>query len=420
MSETPTQFLDAVRALRATFPETPSKYVLPLTRNTLGDAEIAAALEVMVRGNVTLGPNVLAFERAFAERHGAADAVFCNSGSSANLLACAALNEDPRPLAPGDEIVVPAVTWSTSVWPIAQVGAVPVLADVSPETLNVTVESVERALSPKTRAVLLVHLLGNPAPVAQIKKLCDERNLVLIEDTCESMDALVGGKRTGTFGRFGTFSFYFSHHISTMEGGMVVCENADDGDTLRALRGHGWTRQMRVATRRAYEAKHTDVDPRFLFVRAGYNLRPTEVAGAIGLVQLARAAEFVAHRKRTAALWSEARAALPKLFSPMRIDDGSSHFALPLVLAPGAPARSALFAFFDAHGVETRPMVAGNLARQPAMARVKHRIAGPLTGADILHERGGYIGIHPLPLSDHELALLPQLMRDFAKKHDLA
>lgn len=418
--DVPPDFLSAVQTLRAAWPEAPSPYRLPLTANTFGDHEIAAALEALVRGPMTMGPRVAAFEAAFAQAHGAADAVFCNSGSSANLLALAVLARPQGPdrspvLLPGDEVIVPAVTWSTTLWPVAQMGAIPVLADVDPATLNVTVESVERALSAKTRAVFIAHILGNPAPIADIAELCRQRGLILIEDVCESLDAEIDGKLCGTFGRMGTYSFYFSHHICTVEGGMVVCQDPADGDLLRIQRAHGWTRNLPDSSKRAYEQRFPDVDPRFLFVDSGYNLRGTDVQAAIGLVQLARRQDFLARRRHAAAQYMAARDRHPDVFVPMRWAPGASHFALPLVLQPGlGVTRSDLGAFLERNGVENRPLVAGNLARQPALQHVPHRIAGPLTGADALHERAMYVGIHP-NVSDSDVAVLVELLDRFAQ-----
>jgi CDP-6-deoxy-D-xylo-4-hexulose-3-dehydrase len=417
----PPAFLSAVRELRAAWPEPPSRYRLPLTVNTFGDEEIAAALEALVRGPMTMGPRVTAFEQRFARALGCADAVFCNSGSSANLLAMAeltrAFGRDGKPLLqPGDEVVVPAVTWSTTVWPVAQMGAIPVLADVSPETLNVTVESVERALSPRTRAVFAVHLLGNPAPVDALARLCAERGLVLLEDVCESLDAQLAGRAVGTFGRTGTFSFYFSHHICTIEGGMVACQDPQVAERLRILRAHGWTRHMSRAGRQQAEAASPEIDPRFLFVDLGYNLRGTDVQAAIGLVQFERRAGFLSRRREVAAAWASVRDELERIFTPIHFSPGASHFALPLILRPGTPAtRATLCAWLEDRGVETRPLVAGNLARQPALSRVPHRVAGPLPGADLIHEQGLYVGIHP-GLGDNEVAFLADALRSFAKE----
>ena len=427
--EVPAEFVDAVRTLRRDFPEPAARYRLPLSLNTFGDLEVAAALETLVRGPLTQGPRVAAFEAEFAGAHGRPDAVFCNSGSSANLLAFAALTRPPEigsgpppgdearpPIAPGDEVVVPAVTWSTTLWPIIQVGAVPVLADVSAETLNVTVESVERALSPRTKAVFAVHLLGNPAPADELMRLAERRGLILLEDACEALDAEIGGRRAGAFGRMGTFSFYFSHHICTIEGGMVLCERAEDAEALRVLRAHGWTRPLPEAKRRAIEGAHPDLDPRFLFVGAGYNLRGTDLQAALGRAQFGRRGDFLLRRKRAAAAWTAARERHGDLFAPVRFHPGASHFAFPLVLRPEARVtRRRLVEFLESRGVETRPLVAGNLARQPALRRLPHRIAGPLTGADRLHDRAIYVGIHP-GLTDEAIALLPAILDEFSRE----
>ncbi len=413
-----------VRELRRAYREKPSPYRLPLASNTFGDAEIAAALEALLRGQVTMGPRVRAFEEAFAAEHDAPAAVFCNSGSSANLLALALLTypdgvtgREPV-LRPGDEVIVPAVTCSTTVWPVVQMGAVPVLADVSPATLNLTVESVERALSPRTRAVFAVHLLGNPAPVSELAELCNAKGLTLIEDACEALDTEVGddGRKAGTFGRLGTFSFYFSHHISTIEGGMVLTRSEDDADRLRALRSHGLTRHISPARRRQAEEESGSVDPRFLFVESGFNLRGTDVQAAIGLVQLGRRAGFLERRHVAARVWTEARDRWPDVFLPLRIARGSSQFAFPIVLHPDSPGTTVrLRAHLEEAGVETRPLLAGNLADQPAMKRLPHRVAGPLSGAEILHERSIYVGLNP-GMTDEQIGMLPPLIDSFARE----
>lgn len=423
-SAIPHEFVQAVHDLRAKWPQAPSRYRLPLTSDTFGDEEVAAALEALVRGPVTLGPRVAAFERVFAKAFGAADAVFCNSGSSANLLALAALarrqgldgagNSKPPLLLPADEVIVPAVTWSTTLWPVAQVGAVPVLADVDPATLNLTVASIEQAISAKTRAVFVAHILGNPAPMQQIRELCRQRDLILLEDVCESLDAEIGGEKCGTFGRFGTFSFYFSHHICTTEGGMVLCRTAEDGELLRIQRAHGWTRNLTPQGKSRYEKANPHVDPRFLFIDTGYNLRPTDIQAAIGLVQFGRRKVFLQHRRAVAVAWMKVRDELSDVFLPMHFDAGASHFAFPLVLQPGvAKTRQDLADFLESHGVENRPLVAGNLSRQPALQHVAHRVAGDLQGANILHERAMYVGIHPNQSGD-DLAYLGDVLNKFA------
>lgn len=418
-ADIPQAFLEAVRALRCDFAEPPSPYRLPLTVNTFGDEEIAAALEALVRGPLTMGPRAAAFEAEFAEAHGAPAAVFCNSGSSANLLAMTVLTR-PRggarqALGPGDEVIVPAVTWSTTLWPVVQTGAVPVLADVSPETLAVTLESVERALSPRTRAVFVAHILGNPAPVKDLAALCARRGVELLEDACEALDTECGGRKAGTFGRMGTFSFYFSHHICTVEGGMVLCSDGRDAETLRVLRAHGWTRDLAPEARRVVAARHPEIDPRFLFIDAGYNLRGTDVQAAIGRVQFARRLGFRERRRRAAAAWGAALGRHADLFAPVRFAQGANPFAFPLILRREVPVgRGELAEFLERRGVETRPLLAGNLARQPALSGLPHRIAGPLAGADWLHERAIYVGLHP-GVTEDQIAWLTAALDEFAE-----
>jgi CDP-6-deoxy-D-xylo-4-hexulose-3-dehydrase len=213
----------------------------------------------------------------------------------------------------------------------------------------------------------------------------------------------------------GTFSFYFSHHICTVEGGMVLCGDGRDAETLRVLRAHGWTRHLTTETRRVVEARHPEIDPRFLFIDAGYNLRGTDVQAAIGRVQFARRLAFRERRRRTAATWSAALGLHADLFAPVRFAPGANPFAFPLVLRREVPAgRRELVEFLERRGVETRPLLAGNLARQPALAGLPHRIAGPLAGADWLHERAIYVGLHP-SLTDDQIACLTEALDEFGK-----
>ena len=367
---------------------------IPLVQSPpLAEDEIAAAVACLRSGRVTQGEKVAEFEAVFAKAHGyAADrAVFCNSGSSANLLAVSALD-----LQPGDEVIVPAVTWPTQVWPIVQCGGVPVLADVDPETLGFADFSV-----PGIPPFFAMHCLGNANVVVLPHSL---------EDCCEALGATIEGRPVGTFGRFGTFSFYLSHHITTIEGGMVLCRDAQDADRLRVMRNHGLSRHLSTQARLDAERAHPDIDPRFLFVGMGYNLRGTDVAAAIGLAQWPKREAWAVRRREIAAFWT---AALDRaIFAPIRWAAGSVPFAFPLVLRDGYFKRGALISHLEAAGIETRPILAGNLARQPAMRKVKHRIAGALTGADILHDRGLYVGLNP-GLTDEQVAYLPEVLRGF-------
>lgn len=377
---------------------------IPLVQEPpLAEDEVQAAVACLRSGRVTQGEKVAEFEAAFAEAHGYPPdrAVFCNSGSSANLLAVTALD-----LKPGDEVIVPAVTWATGVWPIAQCGGVPVLVDVEPETLNVTLASVGQGVGLKTVAIFAAHLLGNPSPRMQFA------GTVMLEDCCEALGVMSGNHTSGTSGRFGTFSFYLSHHVTTIEGGMVLCRDAQDADRLRVIRNHGMSRHLSAGARLDAERAHPDIDSRFLFLEAGYNLRGTDVAAAIGLAQWPKQEAWAVRRREIAAFWTEILDR--EIFAPVKWAAGAVPFAFPLICREEA-MQNPLIAQLEAAGIETRPILAGNLARQPAMQKIRHRIAGPLTGADVLHDRGLYVGLNP-QLTLEQIEYLPRALKSF-KEH---
>ena len=359
---------------------------------TFGAEEIMAALECLLTTRVTLGPQVKAFEAEFKDAFGFAHAIMCNSGSSANLLAVAALTSSEGGLRPGDEVIVPALSWSTTVWPLIQHGLVPVVVDVDPQTLNIDAQAAARAVGPRTRGIMPVHVYGNPCDMAALGGLGD---LIMIEDCCEALGAAFAGKPVGGFGRVGTYSFYFSHHMTTIEGGMCVTNDAELAERLRIMRAHGWVREAERPER--YTEKHPDIDPRFLFVDIGYNLRPSELNGAMGRVQLPKLDAFIAIRRENALAWTAALAPFADVLSIQRETKGGFHswFGFPIVVSAAAPfPAAALRRFLADAGVETRPLIAGNIARQPALARYPHRVAGPLPNADRVMAGGFAIGNH--------------------------
>ena len=332
-----------------------------------------------------MGAKVKRFEEMWAEYIGVKYAVMTNSGSSANLLALSCLG-----LEPGDEVITPALTWATTVFPVAQVGAVPVLVDVDLDTYNISVEAVERAITPQTKAIMPVHLLGNPCDIGGLWK----RKLIL-EDACEAHGAENNGKKVGGLAHLGTFSFFFSHHISTIEGGIVVTNDRSWADQCRSMRAHGWIREMSDKAERA--AERPDIDPRFLFAHAGYNFRPTEIQGAFGIHQLPRLEGFIKQRRENAAYWNRELAEFSDYLQLQEERPGTRHvwFAFPVMVRPGAPfTRKQLQDFLEAKGVETRPIEAGNMAIQPAMKHVKHRVSGPLTNAQLIHDNAFFFGNH--------------------------
>jgi CDP-6-deoxy-D-xylo-4-hexulose-3-dehydrase len=293
-------------------------------------------------------------------------------------------------------VIVPALSWSTSIWPVLQVGAVPVFVDCDPETLQLSPAAIAAAITPKTAAILVVHVLGGACNVADIRALARDKGLWLIEDTCESLGVEWDGQKAGSFGDVGTFSFYFSHHITTIEGGMITTSDAQLADLLRSMRSHGWARSMSNASDIAKQ--YPDIDPRFLFVTTGFNLRPTEINAAIGLEQLKRLDGFNARRREIGERFDRGFARLHQSgdLQLIRTDPRCrpAPFGYP-VLCRSPQVRAALRDHLEAAGVETRPIICGNMVRQPAFQHLPHRASGLLDGADRVMDCGLYWGPHP-------------------------
>jgi len=377
---------------------------VPLNASTFGDEEINSAIDVLKSGFVTMGERCFKFEEQFAEYLGVKNAVFVNSGSSANLIAFFALanhalptSNGRRQITPGLEVIVPAVTWSTTIWPIVQAGGVPVLVDSDPETLQMDLNAVENAITEKTVGICPVHVLGNAVEMSKLQSIANKHNLWIMEDTCEALGTKSHGKFAGTIGDMGTYSFFFSHHITTIEGGMVVTNDDEIAELLRCLRAHGWTRHLK--NRAAVEAKHPEIDPRFMFVNTGFNVRPTEINAAFGEHQLKKLAGFNETRREIASAWHESLASLISSgdVAPMKPTNGTecTWFGYP-ILCKDNETRNGLQSHLESKGIETRPVICGNLARQPAFKHIPHRIAGSLNGADQIMDRGLFWGSPPL------------------------
>jgi CDP-6-deoxy-D-xylo-4-hexulose-3-dehydrase len=398
------QSLDALRESIAAycrkhhrFEFDPAHPVVRLHEPTFGAEEIIAAAEVLLSTRVTMGPMVRKFEQTFAAMHGIDKAVSNNSGSSANLLAIAALSNiaTENGWRPGDEVIVPALSWSTTVWPLIQHNLVPVIVDIDPRTFNMDPNEVERAIGPKTRGVMPVHVYGNPCDMRALHELCERRGLIMLEDCCEALGATYEGKAVGSFGVAGTFSFYFSHHITTLEGGICVTNDFELAETMRILRAHGWTRELE--NRQKYLTRYPDIDPRFLFVNLGYNLRMTELQAAIGLVQLPKLAGFVETRRENSEGWSKDFSRWKGCLDFQLETPGarSSCFGFPLVVKETAPFDvQNLAVFLGQVGIETRAIIAGNIAMQPGLKLYQHRVVGDLSHSTLIMRRGLSIGNH--------------------------
>lgn len=392
---------------------------LMLNAPTFNEDEVLEALDSLLSRNVTMGQKVALFEEMFAHYIGTRHAVMVNSGSSANLLMLAALANPLCPpelrLHPGDEVLVPAVTWSTTLWPVINLGLVPVLVDADLRTLNMSVEAARRAVTARTKAIFVAHILGNAADMDGFRALAKEKNLVLLEDSCEALGTSYRGQLTGRFSVAASFSFFFSHHITTIEGGMVVTDNDEVAELLRCLRAHGWTRHLK--NRSAVEALYPHLDPRFLFVNVGYNLRPTEIQAAFGLHQLPKLEAFNTCRRQAAAAMREGLSSVGAALQFTEPTEGAEHtwFGFPVLMGPShAKRRSEFVAYLQQNRIETRPIIAGNLARQPALKLFEHRLGGPLPNAELIMDRGVYWASHPTMTEPQVSHLINTVTRFFA------
>jgi CDP-6-deoxy-D-xylo-4-hexulose-3-dehydrase len=371
--------------------------VVRLHEPTNNSDEIFAAIETMLSTYTTMGKKVRLFENQYANYCNMKYSVMSNSGSSANLLSVAALTNPvtPNHLKPGDEVIVPALSWSTTIWPLIQHNLVPVFVDCDLYDLNLDLNKLEEAIGPKTRAIKLVHVYGNPCNMDAIMTLAKKHNLFVIEDCCEAMGATYDGKSVGSFGNIGNFSFFFSHHISTMEGGISITNDFDLTETLRVLRAHGWSRE--ADEHKKYVEKYPDIDPRFIFINQGYNLRPTEVNAAIGMLQLPKLSGFIDNRRYAAKTLLNHLRKYADFFRIQQETPKGKHvwFGFPITLKDAAPFKlKDITAFIQKHNIETRPIIAGNMAKHPAFEMYEHRISGTLTAADTIMQRGFALPCH--------------------------
>ncbi len=375
----------------------PKNPVVRLHEPSFGADEINALITQSLSTMVTMGKQVRTFEEQCATYFGAKYSIMNNSGSSANLLALAALANPAwkNHLKPGDEVIVPALSWATTVWPIIQHQLVPVFVDCDLDTYNFDLKKLEAAITPRTRAIMLVHVYGNPCDMDALMALAKKHNLYVIEDCCEAMGATFNGKPVGSFGDVGTMSLYYSHHITTFEGGLCFTNNFEMTELLRVLRAHGWSRE--ADEKEKYIAQYPDIDPRFIFINLGYNLRPTEVQAAMGMQQLPKLEGFVEARR---AAQQRYRAGLDKYSSFLRFQEEQekgycSWFGFGIVLKEGAPfSPKDITSFLNAQHIETRPIIAGNMARHPALKMFEHRVSGTLDNCDTMMKRGFAIGCH--------------------------
>jgi CDP-6-deoxy-D-xylo-4-hexulose-3-dehydrase len=365
-----------------------------LASTTWDREEIDIATGLLKSGNLTMGKNVREFEEKFAKYIGTNHAIMFNSGSSANLAMIAALKYVKNSvITEGDHVIVPAVSWSTTYYPINQLGFVLDFIDIDLETLNINVNEIEEKITKKTKVIFTVNLLGNPSDLISLQTLARKYNLILIEDNCESLGASINGQMTGSFGEMASHSFFFSHHICTMEGGMVTTNSRELMETLISLRAHGWTRELEK-NNSVFSKIGNDWDDLYRFVLPGYNLRPLEISGAIGKIQLDKFPNFLTQRIINAYFFTQLFHG-SRNYLVQKEHGNSSWFGFSLVLLNKLSGkRDALISFLSSHNVDTRPIVAGNFTLSPVMKYLNYNKLPKLNNSNLIHNNGLFIGNH--------------------------
>ena len=362
--------------------------IYPLASSSWGQEEVEAIQRVVETNMYTMGKHVKEFEDKFAETFNSKHAIMVNSGSSANLLMLSLLKWKYK--LTGD-IIVPAVGWATTYFPVSQNGFKLNFVDVDPDTWNIDVTKIRQAITPNTCAIMPVNLLGNSCDYQEILKICDEHNLLLIEDNCEAMGAKWNDQYNGTIGLAGSFSFFFSHHIQTMEGGMVLTDNKDDADYMRSLRAHGWVRDL-PDNSSLYKKTGDPFNDNFIFATPGYNVRPLEMSGAIGLEQLKKWPDIMQTRLKNKEHFLSTFSNLS--WCRIQKETGtSSWFTFGLVLEGELKGKRAeVIKILTEAGIQTRPLASRNFLKQPVMRDLDYINNNNYNAADDIHDNGFFVG----------------------------
>ena len=365
-----------------------------LASTSWGSEEQSAILDVVQSGKLTMGSQVSEFEAEFASYFGSRHGVMVNSGSSANLLAIASLTlKKHNPLKQGMEIIVPTVSWATTYYPVHQYGLTLRFVDVTAHDLNIDVELIKKAINPNTGAIFAVNLLGQPCNLPAIKKIAKENNLYFIEDNCESMGAIIEDKSAGTWGDLGTFSFYFSHHINTIEGGMILTDSDELRDILISIRAHGWTRGLE-SNNHVFNKSGSEWDDLFRFVLPGFNVRPMEIQGALGRIQLSKFEEFLKIRQMNHDHFIDKFSGLQNITIQMGLGKSSSFGFAMIIDGECGISRSNIIRELNKSNIESRPIVAGNFLKNPVIEKMEVISNAQNPVADRIHDHGFFLGNH--------------------------
>ena len=384
------------------------KIFYPLTESVLEKKDLGAAIKVINSKNITMGSETKKIESYFSNNITNLNSLMVNSGSSANLLIFQCLiNPMVKKLKPGDEVLVPAICWSTSLWPIIQSGLKVKFIDIDLSTFNISTKDLRKYITKKTKALMLVHALGNCANMDEIVKICKDKKIILIEDTCEALGSKYKNKLLGTFGEFSSYSFYFSHHITSGEGGMVCTKNKKYHEILKSLRSHGWSRDL--SNQKKIINNNVNIDKNWIFINSGFNLRPTDINAAIGIQQLKRLDKILKVRKYNF------NSIKKKLLNDKRYDnqftilnecEGTdiAWFGIPIILKLNFKNyKKQVMKKLDKLGIVTRPIISGNFAKQPSIKLYKIRTHYKLKNADQIDKNSFFLGLHNLKISNKKL-----------------
>ena len=405
----------------------PGESPVPVTGKVYGEAEITAAVQASLDFWLTSGPYTEKFESRFAKTVGMRHASMVNSGSSANLLALTALTSpllSDRALKPGDEVLTVAAGFPTTVTPIIQNGLIPVYVDVDLETYVANSEALEAAVTPKTKAIMMAHTLGNPFDLDLVEKLAKKHNLWVVEDSCDALGGTYRGKNLGTFGDLSTYSFYPAHHITTGEGGAVLAKKISMKPILESFRD--WGRDCWCAPGcdntclKRYQWQLGGLpegfDHKYIYSHIGYNLKSGDIQAAIGLAQLDRLDSFIELRRRN---WSYLLNGLSDLSEYLILPKAAEHsdpswFGFALTVKQESPIkRNQLVQDLNENKIATRLLFAGNLLRQPGFAQSPRRVSGELKNTDIVMNDSFWIGVWPgltIPMLDYMIETIHKLL----------
>ena len=384
-------------------------YQWPLINDNVSqrDREVLSDF-ILSNQRLTNGLKVREFEDMWSKWLSVKHSVMVNSGASGNFLSIALVKE----LYGIGEVIVPPLGWVSDISSVVQLGMTPVFVDISMDNLSITAENIEKAITPQTKAIVLVHCLGFNAINEKILEISKKHNLVLIEDCCEAHGATFKGQRVGSFGDISIFSFYFGHHITTIEGGMVCVNDDNANDIVRLFRSHGMTREASQELQDNFTNNYPELNPLFTFAVAGFNMRSTELNAVLGIEQMKRIDSNVEKRQHNFKLWLD-NLDKYKFYTEFDVE-GNSNFALPLIMKKGYEDRfdinddfSGVRDILDLSGVEYRLGTAGggNQALQPYLKKYDYRIEGDLTNVNYVHNNSLYIGNHT-DLTDEQIIKL--------------